>query len=184
MISDGAGRLVDLLNPKPEDIDIEEVLRGLDRMPRFNGRGAGTVSILRHSIGMARSADISCGARTAALCILHDAHENFTGDIVTPMKNAIGGSRVSDIELGLDAAIFSAAGFDPTPDEIYQMKILDTYAMAAEKLFLGIDPGDNWGFLPHMSTDSMEYSSLMWALRIKNPSVAVEVALNFIRKVV
>jgi hypothetical protein len=81
------GRAVDLLNPVPEDIDIEEIARALAYQCRYNGNVKAYYSVAEHSVLMADRLYRSTGAPQLAMgALLHDAAEAFTGDITYPMQ--------------------------------------------------------------------------------------------------
>ena len=91
-------RAVDLLAPQPEQILLADIARALSRIPRFNGATHGDVafSVASHSLLVAELAAVSHvpeednlpTLRLAAM--LHDAHEAYMGDLVSPMKAALG----------------------------------------------------------------------------------------------
>ena len=90
-----SGRRLDLLNPAPADIDIEDIAHGLARVARWNGQtvGAHAFSVAQHAlivedIALSRNGDWSMQWRLAAL--LHDAPEYVVGDLISPFKTAIG----------------------------------------------------------------------------------------------
>lgn len=90
-----SGRRLDLLDPAPQDIAIEDIAHGLARVARWNGqtRGAHAFSVAQHSvlvvdIMLALDAALSREQRLAAL--LHDAPEYVIGDLISPFKAAIG----------------------------------------------------------------------------------------------
>ena len=90
-----SGRRLDLLNPSPDDIEIEDIAHGLARVARWNGQtqGAHAFSVAQHSllveeIARLRAPDWPACWRLAAL--LHDAPEYVVGDLISPFKNAIG----------------------------------------------------------------------------------------------
>lgn len=90
-----SGRRLDLLNPSPGDIEIEDIAHGLARVARWNGQTLGdhALSVAQHvliveSISSERNPDWSADWRLAAL--LHDAAEYVVGDLISPFKNAIG----------------------------------------------------------------------------------------------
>ena len=90
-----SGRRLDLLNPSPLDIEIEDIAHGLARVARWNGQTTGehSLSVAQHSLLVERIAgelkqDLSDRWRLAVL--LHDAPEYVVGDLITPFKNAIG----------------------------------------------------------------------------------------------
>lgn len=90
-----SGRRLDLLDPSPLDIEIEDIAHGLSRVARWNGqtKGSAAFSVAEHSILVA---DLLCflqptapaDARLAAL--LHDAPEYVIGDLISPFKAAVG----------------------------------------------------------------------------------------------
>lgn len=90
-----SGRRLDLLNPSPLDIEIEDIAHGLARVARWNGQTTGdhAFSVAQHSVivetiaGELR-ADLPDKWRLAAL--IHDAPEYVVGDLITPFKAAIG----------------------------------------------------------------------------------------------
>jgi len=90
-----SGRRLDLLNPSPLDVEIEDIAHGLARVARWNGQTTGdhALSVAQHSVlveniaGELR-ADLPDKWRLAAL--MHDAPEYVVGDLITPFKSAIG----------------------------------------------------------------------------------------------
>jgi len=104
-----SGRRLDLLEPSPLDIEIEDIAHGLARVARWNGqtRGPHAFSVAQHSVLVERlvvdlSPRLSREARLMAL--LHDAPEYVVGDLISPFKTAIG-ANYKDLELKLQAAI-------------------------------------------------------------------------------
>lgn len=90
-----SGRRLDLLDPDPADIAIEDIAHGLARVARWNGQtvGAHAFSVAQHAllveaIGAARNPAWGRDWRLAAL--LHDAPEYVIGDLISPFKAAIG----------------------------------------------------------------------------------------------
>ncbi len=90
-----SGRRLDLLDPSPMDIELEDIAHGLARVARWNGQTLGdhALSVAQHSllveqIASALRPDLSTRWRLAAL--LHDAPEYVVGDLISPFKAAIG----------------------------------------------------------------------------------------------
>jgi uncharacterized protein len=90
-----SGRRLDLLDPSPLDIEIEDIAHGLARVARWNGqtRGAHIFSVAQHSllvdaIARARTPRLDRGLRLAVL--LHDGPEYVIGDMISPFKAVIG----------------------------------------------------------------------------------------------
>jgi len=89
-----SGRRLDLLDPSPLDIEIEDIAHGLARVARWNGqtRGDHTFSVAEHSLLVEEIAGALDGGlprehRLAAL--LHDAPEYVIGDLISPFKAAL-----------------------------------------------------------------------------------------------
>jgi uncharacterized protein len=90
-----SGRRLDLLDPDPTDIAIEDIAHGLARVARWNGQtiGAHAFTVAQHAlvveeIATALNAGWPDTWRLAAL--LHDAPEYVIGDLISPFKAAIG----------------------------------------------------------------------------------------------
>lgn len=90
-----SGRRLDLLDPTPVDIEIEDIAHGLAFVARWNGqtRGEFAYSVAEHSLLVeeifGRIAPKSPTMwRLAAL--LHDAPEYVIGDMISPVKQAVG----------------------------------------------------------------------------------------------
>ena len=90
-----SGRRLDLLDPAPKDIEIEDIAHGLARVARWNGQTVGehAYSVAQHAllveeIATAMQTDLARRWRLAAL--LHDAPEYVIGDLISPFKAAIG----------------------------------------------------------------------------------------------
>jgi 5'-deoxynucleotidase YfbR-like HD superfamily hydrolase len=104
-----SGRRLDLLDPTPVDIEIDDIAHGLAFVARWNGqtRGDWPYSVAEHSLlvemlfaRMQPAADLRW--RLAAL--LHDAPEYVIGDIISPVKAAVG-PQYGELDARLMAAI-------------------------------------------------------------------------------
>lgn len=90
-----SGRRLDLLDPSPLDIEIEDIALGLARVARWNGQTKGDwpFSVAQHSLLVERlvsrqASETPAPWRLAAL--LHDSPEYVVGDLITPFKAAVG----------------------------------------------------------------------------------------------
>lgn len=90
-----SGRRLDLLDPTPVDIEIEDIAHGLAFVARWNGQTEGdfAYSVAEHSLlvetlftRLYPKAQVKW--RLAAL--LHDAPEYVIGDMISPVKAAVG----------------------------------------------------------------------------------------------
>lgn len=90
-----SGRRLDLLDPTPMDIEIEDIAHGLAFVARWNGqtRGDYAYSVAEHSLLVeqifARIAP-RAPAKWRLAALLHDAPEYVIGDMISPVKAAIG----------------------------------------------------------------------------------------------
>jgi 5'-deoxynucleotidase YfbR-like HD superfamily hydrolase len=121
-----SGRRLDLLDPSPLDVEIEDIAHGLARVARWNGQteGAHIFSVAQHTLlvdALARARWPGLDARTRLIMLLHDAPEYVIGDMISPFKAVIGGAY-KGVEARLLAAIHIRFGLPPkTPPEIERM---------------------------------------------------------------
>jgi 5'-deoxynucleotidase YfbR-like HD superfamily hydrolase len=90
-----SGRRLDLLDPSPLDIEIEDIAHGLARVARWNGQTLGdhAFSVAQHSIAVEEiAAHLKPGLepRWRLAALLHDASEYVIGDMISPFKAALG----------------------------------------------------------------------------------------------
>ena len=90
-----SGRRLDLIDPSPLDVEIEDIAHGLARVARWNGQtiGAHIYSVAQHSllveeIARRRAGDVD--RRLGLALMLHDAPEYVIGDMISPFKAIIG----------------------------------------------------------------------------------------------
>ena len=89
-----SGRRLDLLDPSPLDIEIEDVAHGLARVARWNGqtRGDHAFSVAQHSLIVeAIVARREPDPRWRLAALLHDGPEYVIGDMISPFKSVMGG---------------------------------------------------------------------------------------------
>ena len=121
-----SGRRLDLLDPSPMDIEIEDIAHGLARVARWNGQtlGENAFSVAQHSVVVEEIVahirpDLEPRWRLAAL--LHDASEYVIGDMISPFKAALG-VDYKQFEARLENAIHTRFGLPArTPDAIKRL---------------------------------------------------------------
>ena len=90
-----SGRRLDLLDPTPMDIEIEDIAHGLAFVARWNGQTLGdyAYSVAEHSLLVetlfGRIAS-KAPAKWRLAALLHDAPEYVIGDMISPVKAAVG----------------------------------------------------------------------------------------------
>lgn len=109
-----SGRRLDLLDPSPFDVEIEDIAQGLSRVARWNGQTSGewAYSVAQHSVLVERVAgllDRDLPQRWRLATLLHDAPEYVIGDMITPFKAVIG-TDYKAVEAGLMRAIHLRVG--------------------------------------------------------------------------
>ena len=89
-----SGRRLDLLDPSPLDIEIEDIAHGLARVARWNGQTEGehAFSVAEHSLlveTIASALNPSLERRYRLAALIHDAPEYVIGDLISPFKAAL-----------------------------------------------------------------------------------------------
>ncbi len=114
-----SGRRLNLLDPSPLDVELDDIAHGLARVARWNGQTAGghIFSVAQHSLlveAIAGHLDPAMPRDWRLAVLLHDAPEYVIGDIISPFKAVIGDAYKS-IEAGLLAAIHLHFGLPAQP---------------------------------------------------------------------
>jgi 5'-deoxynucleotidase YfbR-like HD superfamily hydrolase len=143
-----SGRRLDLLDPSPLDVEIEDIAHGLARVARWNGQtmGAHIFSVAQHCLlveALARQrARLDRQSRLAIL--LHDAPEYVIGDMISPFKTVIGDAYKA-IEARLLIAVHLRFGLPAVlpPELLAVIKVVDRSAAYLEATRLaGFAPGE------------------------------------------
>ena len=118
-----SGRRLDLLDPSPFDIEIEDIAHGLARVARWNGQTTGDhgFSVAQHAViveELAAHMQPGLEPRWRLAALLHDAPEYVIGDMISPFKTALG-LNYRAFEDQLEAVIHIRFGLPPkTPAPI------------------------------------------------------------------
>jgi len=124
------------LEPKPEDVHIEDIAHSLSMRCRFNGHCIAFYSIAQHSVLVSKLTP----KRLAVWGLLHDAGEAYLPDMPRPIKQFISG--FNEIENRIMMAIAEALRLPwPMPEEINQA---DEIALATEARDLMVHPPKEW----------------------------------------
>ena len=104
-----SGRRLDLLDPTPMDIEIEDIAHGLAFVARWNGQTMGdfAYTVAEHSLlveALFRRMNPRAPIRWQLAALLHDAPEYVIGDMISPVKAAVGASY-GELDSRLTAAI-------------------------------------------------------------------------------
>ena len=127
-----SGRRLDLLDPTPVDIEIEDIAHGLAFVARWNGQTKGdfAYSVAEHSLLVEEifsRMNPKAPAKWRLAALLHDAPEYVIGDMISPVKAAVG-PEYEELDKRLTAAIHIRFGLPAaTPVQIKrQIKKADT----------------------------------------------------------
>lgn len=129
-----SGGYVDLLNPHPDDIHIQDIAHALGKLCRYTGHIRNFYSVAQHSVLCCQNAPPE--SKWAAL--MHDAAEAFIGDVSRPLKQLL--PEYKAIERRIEAVIFEK--FEVVEDE--NVKRVDREALKTEQRDLMPDTGDTW----------------------------------------
>ena len=127
------------LEPRIDDVDIEDIAHGLAYQCRFNGQTKAFYSVAQHSLIVASL--VPEELRFAAL--LHDAAEAYLGDMVKPLKVLL--PAFSEIEDNVSRIIGERFGIDLSHNPI--VKQADLIALATEKRDLMPYSVEEWVYL-------------------------------------
>ncbi|TCP06590.1 hypothetical protein ONS87_06965 [Caldimonas thermodepolymerans] len=103
-----SGKVLDLLQPSAQQIDIRDIAWHLAHICRFNGAASRHYSVAEHSLHVSLHVELQGLPPAAQLAaLLHDAHEAYCGDVTTPVKEALGAAW-SQFEWRLQRAVHKA----------------------------------------------------------------------------
>ncbi len=90
-----SGRRLDLLDPAAIDVEVADIAHGLARVARWNGQTVGdnAFSVAEHCVlveSLVRRLDPAATASDRLTALLHDAPEYVLGDMISPVKAALG----------------------------------------------------------------------------------------------
>lgn len=133
-----SGRRLDLLDPSPLDIEIEDIAHGLARVARWNGQteGAHIFSVAQHTLlvdAIAHQLWPNIDRRLRLAILLHDSPEYVIGDLISPFK-AVMGDAYKAVETRLLGAIHVRFGLPrELPDDMHRLiKLADQAAAGVE----------------------------------------------------
>ncbi len=147
VIDTASGVRLDLDDPRPEDVRIEDVARGLSKICRFGAQPIEYYSVAQHAL-LVRQLVREAGHPELALAALHhDSHEAYLCDIPKPLKRKISAitdayERVCD---EFDIVIAGAFSFElpkKGSSEEAAIKSADKHALLIEATRLLPDSGE------------------------------------------
>lgn len=122
-----SGRRLDLLDPSPLDIEVEDIAHGLAFVARWNGQTTGIhpYSVAEHSLLVEQIFGL-IGPRTEPrwrlAALLHDAPEYVIGDMISPVKAAVG-PGYAELDARLAAAVHVRFGLPAVLPKLVKAQI-------------------------------------------------------------
>lgn len=155
------GRVFYPMDPRPEEVFIEDIAQSLSRQIRYNGMSDKPISVAQHVCQCAWLADVQEQPNTVQLALLmHDAAEAYIGDMIRPLKVYF--PAFIEIENSIMIVINKRFDLPTISDEL--LSYYDNLALGWEKRDMyesaspwpGMPELENW--LPTMETWTTEYS--------------------------
>jgi 5'-deoxynucleotidase YfbR-like HD superfamily hydrolase len=175
-----SGRRLDLLDPSPLDVEIEDIAHGLARVARWNGQTTGdhAFSVAQHCIvveDIVRRLKPETEPRWRLAALLHDAPEYVIGDMISPFKAALG-LDYRAFEDRLERAIHIRFGLPPkTPPEIKRL------IKAADRISAHFEAVDLAGFSTDEAVSLFGRPPKMIRPRL-DPAPAAEAQARFLER--
>lgn len=137
-----SGRLLDFLNPHPDDILLDDIAQGLGRELRYAGQI--DMSVAQHSVNVKLVTEALGGSlRDQRTALFHDASEFILRDVARPLKVKM--PTYYEYENALMRGIASKFDFDwPVPEIV---KEADTYMLVTEAREY-LHPDARWAIHP------------------------------------
>lgn len=135
-----SGKEFHFLDPKPEDIEIEDIAYSLANQCRFTGH-VPFYSVAEHSLLVAAQFADSGDKQLMLAALLHDASEAYLSDIASPIKQFL--PEYTKMEEKLQTAIYNKFNIDYNKyaDKVKQADIQQLYNEAHYLLKSG---GKTW----------------------------------------
>lgn len=148
------GRVFDLQFIGHDSIELDDIAAALSRLNRFTGHTARPYSVAEHSLMVTEILERDGGVRNPAVLLaglMHDAHEAYTGDVSSPMKqqlDALTAGAWSREEARVQRHVLHRFGLWPTFEDFhYTVKHADLVALATERRDLMPPGGPAWPVL-------------------------------------
>jgi len=126
-------------DPRPEDINIEDIAHALSLTCRYSGHCNKFYSVAEHSIILSRIVD----PKFALEALLHDSPEAYLTDIPRPIKHMFKDYNLpfKELEDAIYKVIAEKYGANPEiPEEVHELD----YHIVADEATVLFDPVPHW----------------------------------------
>lgn len=150
-----SGKVINLLHPTEEMIDIRDIAGALSKICRFGGHTSQFYSVAQHCVLVAAMAPENIKKEA----LLHDAAEAYLGDVIKPLKVKLGGLYRS-FEVVFETVIAQKYLLYTDGWTHDQIKTLDLKALELEHL--AFQQGNTGPFLEALNQHQLAMNSLSW----------------------
>lgn len=143
-----SGRFVDITDPDPATIALEDIAHGIALTCRFSGQCFNFYSVAEHAVLAARYAKHEgWNVVTQLACLHHDDAEGYLTDLPRPIKEYIGSDRYKELTALVDEALVVSLQLPFGADAFHseQVREADNFALMAEARELLPSQGRGWG---------------------------------------
>lgn len=135
------------LDPRPEEILIDDIAHALALLCRFGGHCRTFYSVAEHSIRGTRALrERGASKRLQRAFLLHDASEAYVVDLPRPIKRML--PQYGDMEKLVERAIYDRFDVLHEPEDVATVKHMDEVMLATEKRDLMPAQSKAWASLP------------------------------------
>lgn len=178
------GRRLDLNNPQPEQIALEDIAAALSKLCRFGAQAQVFYSVAQHAILVAELVREQGRPDLTLAALHHDSHEAYLGDMPTPVKRRLGfrdrPSPWHDLCDSVDGAIEAQFGFGRLAGRDAEVvKLADRRALAAEAAALLADEGA--GVRQALAAEGCQLDRLYGLPKIARALEPEEARIEFVR---
>lgn len=156
-IDTASGRRLDLADPCPDNIAIEDIAGALSKVCRFGAQASTFYSVAQHAV-LVHDLVVAAGrSDLAAIALHHDSAEAFVCDLPSPLKALLedeGNHAYRETSDRLDQAIATALGHEPYAERSpgrAEVKLADQRALLIEAAELLPDGGE--GIRTHLGAE-------------------------------
>lgn len=126
------------LDPRPEDVCIEDIAHALSLLTRYGGHCTRFYSVAEHCVLLAHAVP----EEHRLWALLHDASEAYIADIVRPLKRHLDGYGAAEIRVMASVVQhFALNGVEPP-----EVKAADSRILMDERAQVMNPTGDTWSY--------------------------------------
>jgi len=141
------GRVFWPIDPRPEEVHLDDIAHALAHQVRFAGHCRGAYSVAQHCVLVAQLAQrMTTMQHIVKAALLHDASEAYVIDVPRPLKPFLAGYK--EIESRVQDAIAIRFGLEPGCFDDPLIKHCDNVMLSTERRDIMAEPPRAWLTLP------------------------------------